>query len=168
MTVLHVFDQPLSITKPYEGYMGNLVLPRKVVETAAAHSLLVNFFTPRAKVLEAVRLAYPGIRNENIHVWTLRGKSRQHRIGKIWQEWQTLGVDLIDEGWELRAGTRYSPIRVPTRPRSGLAPGRTAPPRPTSFLWTAMPRRPKPCRRPACARSWISTYRSRSSPRPSS
>jgi hypothetical protein len=106
MTVLHVFDQPLSVTKPYEGYMGNLVLPRKVVEDAAEQSLLVNFFTPRAKVLDAVKLSYPGIRNEHVHVWTLRGKSRQHRIGKIWQEWQDLGVDLIDEGWELPNGHR--------------------------------------------------------------
>lgn len=104
MTVLHVFDQPLCFTRPYEGYMGNLVLPRKVVDDAAAQSLLVNFFTPRDKVLEAIKLSYPEIRNEHIHVWTLRGKSRQHRIGKIWQEWQGLGVDLIDEGWELPNG----------------------------------------------------------------
>jgi hypothetical protein len=104
MTVLHVFDQPLCITKPYEGYMGNLVLPRKVVEDAARQSLLINFFTPRAKVLESIRNSYPGIQNKNVHVWTLRGKSRAHRIGKIWEEWQMLGADLLDEGWQLPNG----------------------------------------------------------------
>ncbi len=104
MTVLHVFDQPLCITKPYEGYMGNLVLPRKVVDDAVAQSLLINFFTPRIKVLQSIGLSYPGIRNENVHVWTLRGKSRETRIGKLWQEWQSLGVDLIEDGWELPNG----------------------------------------------------------------
>jgi hypothetical protein len=104
MTVLHVFDQPLCFSKPYEGYMGNLVLPRQVVDDAARESLLINFFTPRAKVLKAIQISFPGIKSENIHVWTLRGKSRQHRIGKIWQEWQSLRVDLIDEGWELPNG----------------------------------------------------------------
>ena len=104
MTVLHVFDQPLRIAKPYEGYMGNLVLPRKVVEDAAGQSLLINFFTPRAKVLQAIKLSYPNIKNENVHVWTLRGKSREHRIGKLWREWQSMAVDLIDDGWELPNG----------------------------------------------------------------
>jgi hypothetical protein len=104
MTVLHVFDQPLCITKPYEGYMGNLVLPRKVVDDAARQSLLINFFTPRAKVLESIRNSYPGIQSKNVHVWTLRGKSRAHRIGKIWEEWQVLGADLLDDGWQLPNG----------------------------------------------------------------
>ncbi|MGA2260864.1 MAG: hypothetical protein ABSH28_05455 [Acidobacteriota bacterium] len=106
LSVLHVFDQPLCISKPYEGYMGNLVLPREVVENAAKKSWLINFFTPRAKVLEAIKISYPAIRNENVHVWTLRGKSRAHRIGKIWAEWQALGADLIDDGWELPNGQK--------------------------------------------------------------
>jgi len=104
MTVLHVFDQPLSIAKPYEGYMGNLVLPRKVVASAARESCLINFFTPRAKVLEAIKISYPNIKHQNVHVWTLRGKSRLHRIGKIWEEWKALGADLIDDGWKLPNG----------------------------------------------------------------
>jgi hypothetical protein len=101
LTVLHVFNQPMCITKPYEGYIGNLVLPREVVEKAANESLMVNFFTPRARVLEAIKIAYPGIRNENVHVWTLRGKGRDLRIGKIWKEWEEVGVHLVEEGWEL-------------------------------------------------------------------
>jgi len=106
LTVLHVFDQPLCIAKPYEGYMGNLVLPRAVVDNAAKESYLVNFFTPRAKVLEYIRISYPEIINTNVHVWTLRGKSRAHRIGKIWEEWQALGVDLINDAWQLPSGQK--------------------------------------------------------------
>jgi hypothetical protein len=104
LTVLHVFDQPMSITKPYEGYIGNLVLPRAVIETAAEESLLVNFFTPRQKVLDAIKLAYPGIKSENVHVWTLRGKGRDIRIGKIWEEWEKAGAHLVEDGWELPIG----------------------------------------------------------------
>ncbi len=106
LTVLHVFDQPLSITKPYEGYIGNLVLPRKVTEAAEEESLLVNFFTPRAKVLEAIKIACPGIKSENVHVWTLRGKGRDIRIGKLWEEWKALGAHLVEDGWELPNGQR--------------------------------------------------------------
>ena len=104
MTVLHVFNQPLCLAKPYEGYVGNLVLPRRVADTAAGDSLLLNFFTPRSKVLECIQKTYPGIRSGNIHVWTLRGKSRAHRISRIWEEWQSLGADLIDDGWKLPNG----------------------------------------------------------------
>ncbi len=106
MTVLHVFDQPLCITKPYEGYIGNLVLPRAVTEAAAKRSLLVDFFTPRAKVLEAIQMAYPEIRSENAHVWTLRGKGRDLRIGKIWEEWEAVGAHLVEDGWALPNGGR--------------------------------------------------------------
>ena len=106
MTVLHVFDQPLSISRPYEGYTGNLVLPREIVQNAKEHSLLVDFFTPRNKVLEAIKITYPKIKNENVHVWTLGGKSREGRIGKIWKDWQDLGIHLIEEGWELPNGEK--------------------------------------------------------------
>ncbi len=106
MTVLHLFDQPLCFSRPYEGYIGNLVLPRKVVAEAAKISLMVNFFTPRARVLEAIQLSYPGIRSRNVHVWSLRGKSRENRIGKLWKEWADLGVHLVDDGWELANGQK--------------------------------------------------------------
>lgn len=104
MTVLHVFDQPLSITKPYEGYIGNLIIPREIVRTAAEQSLLIDFFTPRKKVVEAIKLTYPEIKNENIHVWTLTGKGREPRIGKLWDEWRKLGVHLIEDDWEMPTG----------------------------------------------------------------
>lgn len=104
MTVLHLFDQPLHVLRPYEGYAGNIILPEKVMKAAAEHAILVNFRTPRAKVLEAIELAYPGIKRENVHVWTLGGKSRVHRIGTLWKTWKDLGVHLVEDGWTLPTG----------------------------------------------------------------
>ncbi|MCG8568108.1 MAG: hypothetical protein MI747_23825, partial [Desulfobacterales bacterium] len=74
MTVLHLFDQPLAISDQYEGYIGNLVLPRAVTDTAAMDSVLVDYFTPRQKVVDAILKTYPGMKAENIHVWTLSGE----------------------------------------------------------------------------------------------
>lgn len=104
MTVLHIFNQPIHVSRPYEGYMGNLFLPAEVVETASARSILLDFRTPRAMVVQAIEATYPGIARQNIHVWTLRGKSRQHRIGGLWREWEELGVHIIDDGWLLPSG----------------------------------------------------------------
>jgi hypothetical protein len=104
MTVVHLFNQPLHIVQPYEGYVGNLFLPKNIVETAAHHSILISFRTPRAMVLKAIELTYPDIKRENIHVWTLRGKSRVKRIGQLWKEWEELGVHLVEDGWKLPSG----------------------------------------------------------------
>ena len=101
MSVLHVFDQPLHVTRPYEGYVGNLLLPKAVVRAAGDRSILINFRTPRKLVLQAIETAYPGIKRENIHVWTLQGKSRELRISKLWKEWRDLGVHLTEDGWVL-------------------------------------------------------------------
>jgi hypothetical protein len=104
LTVLHLFDQPLKITRPYEGYMGNLFLPDEVVKTAQQQSVLISFQTPRHLVLKAIEDTYPGIQRKNIHVWTLGGESRRDRIGGLWQEWEELGVHLVEEGWKLPSG----------------------------------------------------------------
>jgi hypothetical protein len=104
MTVLHLFDQPLMVTRPYEGYMGYLALPRAVVETAANRSVLLNYRTPRALVLEAIEATHPGIRPERVHVWTLGGRAREPRIGSLWKEWRDLGAHLVEEGWTLPGG----------------------------------------------------------------
>lgn len=104
MTVLHIFNQPLNIIKPYEGYVGNLLLPDKVVEMAEKRSILLNFHTPRVKVLEAMMDAYPGIQPAHIHVWTLGGKSRAERISGLWDEWKQFGVHLVEDGWKLPTG----------------------------------------------------------------
>jgi hypothetical protein len=104
MTVLHVFDQPLRISKPYEGYMGSLLLPKDVVARAEEDSILIDYRTPRALVWETIRKTYPGIEPRNVHVWTLRGKSREERIGGLWMEWEALGAHIIDDGWILPNG----------------------------------------------------------------
>ncbi len=117
MTILHLFDQPLKITRPYEGYVGNIFLPREIVKKGEEMSILINFRTPRKKIVEVIEDTYPGIKNKNIHVWTLRGKSRTERIGDLWKEWEELGVNLIDDEWILPSGMKaftdsgtYAPV----------------------------------------------------------
>ncbi|MFH1467945.1 MAG: hypothetical protein ABIO70_26400 [Pseudomonadota bacterium] len=104
LTVIHLFDQPLKISRPYEGYVGNLILPAEIVHRAAERSVLVNFRTPRALVMEMIRLCYPDIEPERMHVWCLRGKSREGRIGGLWQEWEATGAHVVDDGWILPSG----------------------------------------------------------------
>jgi hypothetical protein len=104
MAVFHVFDSPLIVSKPYESYMGCLTVPKRVSEAAEAGSLIVDYRSPRRLVAEAVERAYPGVKRENIHVWTLRGKSRVARLGKLWEEWKALGVHLVEDGWKTPAG----------------------------------------------------------------
>ncbi|MEW6364906.1 MAG: hypothetical protein AB1714_09730 [Acidobacteriota bacterium] len=104
MGVLHLFDQPLRIALPYEGYMGYLALPRKVVETAADRSVLLNYLAPRALVMECIRATYPGIRPEHVHVWTLGGRAREPRIGELWEEWRSAGAHLVEDGWVVPGG----------------------------------------------------------------
>ena len=99
LAVAHLFDQPLKVARPYEGYMGNLVLPRAVVNEAAERSILIDFLTPRSLVMDAILATYPDIRPANVHVWTLGGPSREHRIGKLWDEWRALGAHLVEDGW---------------------------------------------------------------------
>ncbi len=104
MSVLHVFDQPLSVTRPYEGYMGNLLLPKVVAETAARESLLLDFHTPRAKVMDVIRMTWPDLEPGNVHVWTLSGASREPRIGGIWEQWRAVGAHIAEPGWKLPSG----------------------------------------------------------------
>ncbi|MFN2436400.1 MAG: hypothetical protein ABR513_04860 [Desulfotignum sp.] len=104
MTILHLFDQPLAISDQYEGYIGNLVLPGKVVEQAAEDSILIDFFTPRHLVVKAIQKTYPGIQPGHIHVWTLRGEHRVNRIRHIWEQWQAAGAHLVDDDWTLPSG----------------------------------------------------------------
>ena len=106
MTVLHLFDQPLRMKRPYEGYVGNLFLPRAVVDKAAEYSLLIDYRTPRKRVMEAIEAAYPGLRREHVHVWTLGGKTRAARIGKLWDEWRAAGAHLVEDGWTLPSGMK--------------------------------------------------------------
>ncbi len=104
MTVLHLFDSPLKMARPYESYIGCLTVPRRVTAAAEASSVLLDYRTPRKQVVECIEKAYPGIRRENIHVWTLRGKSRETRLRPLWDEWTALGVNLVDDGWKTPSG----------------------------------------------------------------
>ncbi len=106
MTVLHVFDQPMVMTRPYEGYMGTLVLPGAAARTAGEESILLAYHTPRKLVLQAVLDTYPGLKPENVHVWTLGGPSRAKRISGLWEEWKALGVHLVDDGWTTPYGMK--------------------------------------------------------------
>ncbi|HSG09947.1 MAG TPA: hypothetical protein VLA36_16425 [Longimicrobiales bacterium] len=103
MTVLHVFNQPLRVAKPYEGYMAALVLPRRVADEAAERSVLVNYLTPRSTVMEAIRASFPDVKSAHVHVWTLGGPSRAARIGALWEEWRELGAHVVEDGWVLPA-----------------------------------------------------------------
>lgn len=101
MTVLNVFDQPLKVARPYEGYMGALVLPRRVVDEAAQRSILLDYMTPRSLVLETILKAYPDLSPDRVHVWTLGGSSREPRIGELWETWKDLGAHLVEDGWTI-------------------------------------------------------------------
>ncbi len=104
LTVLHLFDQPIVVTRPYEAYMGTLAIPRAVATVARDNSIHVDLLSPRKKLLEAIELTWPGIRREHVHVWTLGGKSRTTRLAGLWEEWRSLGVHLVEDGWRCPSG----------------------------------------------------------------
>ena len=104
MAVFHLFDSPLRLSRPYEAYMGCLTVPARVAEAAESASVLLDYRTPRKQVAEAIEAAYPGTRREHIHVWTLRGKTRVGRLGRLWDEWEKLGVHLVEDGWRAPSG----------------------------------------------------------------
>ena len=101
LAVFHLFDQPLKVARPFEGYMGNLILPREVVEAAADRSVLIDYLTPRHLVMESLLATYPGLVPANVHIWTLGGPSREKRIGPLWQQWRELGAHLVEDGWPM-------------------------------------------------------------------
>jgi len=104
MTVLHLFDQPLRVSRPYEGYVGNLFLPREVVETAAERAMLIDYRTDRGKIVEAIELTYEGVRRENIRVWTLAGPGREKRLETLWKQWTDAGATRVADGDTLPTG----------------------------------------------------------------
>lgn len=112
MCVLHLFDSPLSVTRPYEAYFGNLTVPRAVAREAERRSVMLDWATPRAQVLDVIQSTYPGIKSQHVHVWTLAGKSRVKRMSRLWAEWQALGVHLVEDGW-------VAPTGLPTFNDSG-------------------------------------------------
>lgn len=112
MTIIHLFDQPLTVTRPYEAYFGTLTVPRPVALAAEAQSVVLDWATPRKLVLELIQATYPGVKPGNVHVWTLGGKSRVKRLEHLWNEWKALGVHLVEDGW-------VSPTGIPVFTDSG-------------------------------------------------
>ncbi|MEM7585357.1 MAG: hypothetical protein AAF560_18350 [Acidobacteriota bacterium] len=104
MTVLHLYDQPLVVATPYEGYFGNLILPRTVADKAAEDSILLTYRTPRETVMKAILAAYPDLAPERVHVWTLGGSSRERRLGGLWDQWRALGAHVMESDWRLPGG----------------------------------------------------------------
>lgn len=104
MAVLHLFDSPLTVTRPYEAYFGSMTVPRRVAQEAERRSVMLDWATPRAQVLEMIRFAYPGIKPSNVHVWTLGGKSRGERMHRLWAEWTAVGAHLVEDGWVAPSG----------------------------------------------------------------
>ncbi|BDG08535.1 hypothetical protein [Anaeromyxobacter paludicola] len=104
MAVFHLFDSPLTVARPYESYMGCLTVPRRVSQAAEEAAVLLDYRTPREKVMRAIEAAYPGVQRANVHVWTLRGKSRVGRLGQLWEEWKQVGAHLVEDGWKAPSG----------------------------------------------------------------
>ena len=75
MAVLHLFDQPLKIARPFEGYMGNLVLPRDVVEQAVSSlefSLLAQHAHNLAQLFHRLYHAHPVVPEDDDSIRALR------------------------------------------------------------------------------------------------
>ena len=104
MVVFHLFDSPLTVTRPYEAYFGVLTVPRVVAEEAERRSLLLDWATPRAQLFDIIRSLHPKIRPEHVHVWTLGGKSRALRLTRLWDEWKALGAHIVEDGWVAPSG----------------------------------------------------------------
>ena len=104
MTIFHLFDQPLQVSCPYEGYVGVLSLPREVAEQAMLDSRFLSYRTPRRMIFEVICRTYPDIAPENVHVWTLQGASRKGRLTDLWNEWTQLGAHVVEEGWTIPGG----------------------------------------------------------------
>jgi hypothetical protein len=104
LTAIHLFNQPLVVTRPYETYMGTLTVPGAVTRAARESSIHVDVLSPRAKLLEAIRLAYPDVAAANVHVWTLGGPAREARLGELWAEWRALGAHVVEDGWVCPSG----------------------------------------------------------------
>jgi hypothetical protein len=83
-----------------------------VAQTAEARSVVLDWATPRALVLELLQATYPGLKPGNVHVWTLGGKSRANRLSRLWAEWRGLGAHLVEDGW-------VSPTGLPVFTDSG-------------------------------------------------
>jgi hypothetical protein len=86
MVVFHLFDSPLTVSRPYESYTGCITVPRPVARKAEDLAVLLDYRTPRAKVMEVIQATYPGIRPDHVHAWT------------------AAGAHLVEDGWKAPSG----------------------------------------------------------------
>ena len=150
MTVLHLFDQPLTVTRPYEAYMGTLAVPAAVTRDRR------GALDPR-RPPHAARQARRGDRADRA-----RHPPRAHpRLDARRQEPRDAPRAAVGRvarrsasTWSRTAGPApagcpRSPTRGPTPRPTSWAPGRTRRARLTSSSATATPPRPRRCRRRA-------------------
>ena len=159
MAVFHLFDSPLLLSRPYESYMGCLTVPRRVAEAADRALAAARLPDPAGRRRPGDRGGLPRRRDaKNVHVWTLRGKSRAGAAGEaVGGVAGAGGAPRRGRAGRRRRVSRSSPTRARTPRRSSSEAGRTPRARRTSSSATATPPRPRRCRRPASPRCWTST-----------
>ena len=157
-TVIHLFNQPLAMTRPYEAYMGTLAIPRAVARAAEEHSIHVDLLLPAEQAgrgHRARRPRHPPRPHPRVDPRRQEPRPEARRsLGGVagpsactW--WRTGGA--------ARAGSRPSPSRAPMLRPTSSAPGRTRAGLPISSCATGTQPRPRPCRPPACPRPSTST-----------
>lgn len=104
MTVLHLFDQPLAITRPYEGYMETLFLPQEVSERAAEESILLTFRTPRKESDAGHPVDLPRHHPRPRSCLDPGRKEPSGPYRALWKEWTDLGVHVVEDGFVLPTG----------------------------------------------------------------
>ena len=157
MCVLHLFDSPLTVTRPYEAYFGNLTVPRAVAKAAERRSVMLDWATPRAQRARRDR-APTRHQRENVHVWTLARKeprqAHEPPVGRVDELGRAPGGGRLDSA---RRACHSSPTPAPTRRPSSWQSWKDEKARRTCSSATATPRPPRRCRPRACPRCSTST-----------
>jgi hypothetical protein len=101
-------------------------------------------------------------------VWTLRGKSRVHRLGRLWEEWEKAGVHLVEDGWKTPSGLAVFTDSGTYAPTFLVGSWTDSAGVKHVFLTDGYAATARRCRRPAWLTSSTCTARCRSSRRASS
>ncbi len=167
MTVLHLFDQPLVVARPYEAYMGTLAVPAARDARPRGSTRFTWTSSPRA----ASSWRRSSWRSPGSAESTSTSGPSAERAGsggsrRLWEEWRDLGVHVVEDGWVVpERDARVQRVGHLRAPPTWWAPGRTTagPPICSSATDTRPPRRR--CRPRASPRSstwtspWPSTHR---------
>ena len=94
MSVIHFIGGPLAVEEDYEGYGATVTVDKKVANRIPDLSPQ----TPLKVIVEAIQAEYPGIKTENIEIYTLEGASRVLRLGSQWNEQADLAIGRLKEG----------------------------------------------------------------------